>query len=413
MRPLSFFLTTAVLLLTSCGTAPTLTAEVKQEPAASTPTAEPTPLPPYTVAKGFVFEKKPEPPKPKVKPKPEPKAKVVKPKPVEKAEPKPRKALHLPWGNYKGPQDQSWPPYERARGEARELLSYIALNPKAKWFGAWIPDSQIYDTMRTYIENAQNGNPNALVQMTIFRMDPWYTDSYTKVPSPAQVESYKAWIRSSAEAIGNTRTMLVLQPDGTFLRTVPNFELSSSLIRYAAKIYGALPRTRVYIETGGWDWPHPGQGGVREAVRLLEASGMKYADGVATNTTHYNSVENDVQRVADIVQAFEAKGLPGLKGVINTSSNGNPFEFGKYTGPDPDHAFTCAPGRLEGTCVALGIPPTNNVASPKWNLPQNTRTLAKKYVDAYLWLGRPWLYRQNDPFLTDRALELVRAAPYR
>ena len=38
--------------------------------------------------------------------------------------------------------------------------------------------------------------------------------------------------------------------------------------------------------------------------------------------------------------------------------------------------------------------------------------LAEKYVDAYLWFGRPWLYEQRAPFLLDRALALVRSSPY-
>ena len=47
------------------------------------------------------------------------------------------------WANYQGPQDLAWAPYQNATGTQKEALGYIALQPKAKWFGAWIPDSQI------------------------------------------------------------------------------------------------------------------------------------------------------------------------------------------------------------------------------------------------------------------------------
>ena len=40
------------------------------------------------------------------------------------------------------------------------------------------------------------------------------------------------------------------------------------------------------------------------------------------------------------------------------------------------------------------------------------RRLAERFVDAYLWFGRPWLYNQAAPFLMDRALDLARTTPY-
>src|SRR4051794_11820856 len=45
-----------------------------------------------------------------------------------------------PWGTYEGPQELSWAPYASATGTRKRLLGYIALAPKAKWFGAWIPN---------------------------------------------------------------------------------------------------------------------------------------------------------------------------------------------------------------------------------------------------------------------------------
>src|SRR5690349_5781162 len=48
-----------------------------------------------------------------------------------------------PWGTYEGPQELAWAPYVNATGTRKRLLGYIALAPKAKWFGAWIPNDQI------------------------------------------------------------------------------------------------------------------------------------------------------------------------------------------------------------------------------------------------------------------------------
>lgn len=315
------------------------------------------------------------------------------------------------WGVYGGPGEEAWAPYVAARGTAKTQLGHIALNPKPRWFGAWIPDSRIADTVTNYIAESQHGDPDAWVQMTIFRMDPWYTASRTKVPGKAKIASYKRWIDASAAAIGATPTMLFLQPDSTFLATVPNRALSAGLIRYAAQRYGALPNTRVYLETGGWDWPSPGQGGARKAAKLLTLQGMRYADGVVTNTTHYNPTGKDIERVAEIAAIFAKKGQR-IRGVINTSSNGKGFEFGKYRGKDPDHATVCSSPARKGTCASIGIPPTTDVANPRWGLSARHRTLAARHIDAYLWVGRPWLRRQSYPYLKPRATKLVVSSPF-
>ena len=43
---------------------------------------------------------------------------------------------------------------------------------------------------------------------------------------------------------------------------------------------------------------------------------------------------------------------------------------------------------------------------------RRARTLARSVVDAYLWLGRPWLDNQNDPFDLQRSLALARTTPF-
>src|SRR5690606_21152596 len=120
------------------------------------------------------------------------------------------------WGAYQGPADMAWSAYNRAGKTRKAELQWFIDQPRAGWMGAWIPDNQIADKTRKYIELSQNGNPDALVQLTIFRMDPWYTASKTKVPTKKQRASYKRWIRASAAAIGDTPTALMLQPDSTF-----------------------------------------------------------------------------------------------------------------------------------------------------------------------------------------------------
>jgi hypothetical protein len=143
--------------------------------------------------------------------------------------------------------------------------------------------------------------------------------------------------------------------------------------------------------------------------------GIQYAHGFALNSTHFDSTVDEVARAAAISKSLAALGYADRRAVINTSSNGHPYEYGDYTGKDPDNPFVCDSTTTPAatTCVTIGIPPTANVAATKWGLPAATDRLARQYVDAYLWIGRPWLYRQSQPFVTSRALQLVRSTPWR
>ena len=318
-----------------------------------------------------------------------------------------------PWGVYKGPAELSWPPYAKATGTNRALLAKIALRPKATWFGAWFSDTSIASEVRSYIANAQAGNPEALVQMTVFRMQPWEGDACKRLPTAAEQASYKQWTDRFAGAIGSAHVAIILQPDGPFAMCVPRRStLPSSLIAYSARRFSALPHTSVYIDAGAADWPATGQGGVDAAVRFLLPAGVQYARGIALNATHYSSTANEVDRGAAIVRALAARHIPGKHVVINTAQNGHAFVFGRYTGSDPDNAYVCPSATAVGTCVRLGIPPTTDVANPRWHLPAATNVLARAYVDGYLWFGRPWLDRQAYPFDMTRALQLARTSPY-
>jgi endoglucanase len=320
------------------------------------------------------------------------------------------------WGVYRGNGDQAWAPYTRATGTTKQLLGEIALRPRAKWFGGWIPDSQIAAKVRAYVANSQAGDPQALVQMAIFRMRPWEHDACKRLPTPAEQASYKRWIGAFASAVGSAHAAIVLQPDGPFALCAPGGStLPSRLVGYSARVLGALPNTSVYIDAGAADWPAAGrQGGVDAAVRILMPAGIQYVRGFALNSTHYSATADEVARGAAIARALAARGVPGKHFVVNTSSNGHPFTFGSYTGADPDNAFVCRSKDepASRTCVTLGIPPTADVADPRWGLSAGTNQLARTYVDGYLWFGRPWLYRQADPFVTSRAVQLVRSSPY-
>jgi endoglucanase len=313
------------------------------------------------------------------------------------------------WGVYKGNADQAWKPYVSSSGANRQLLAKIALRPKAKWFGRWISNDMIRTKVRQYIENSTGGDPDVLVQMTVFRMVPWEHEACRRLPTAAEQAGYKQWIDRFASGIGNTHVALILQPDGPFALCAPHGStLPSRLVAYASRRFSALPHTSVYIDSGASDWPAHR---TDEAVKILLRAGVRYARGFAMNSTHYSATSSNITYGATVVRQLARRGVPGKHFVINTSSNGRPFTFNKARGSHPDNAKVCAT-RTERVCVTLGIPPTADVASTRWGLSATNRMLARTYVDGYLWFGRPWLFMQANPFDTKRALALARTTPY-
>lgn len=313
----------------------------------------------------------------------------------------------LPWGNYSGPQDEVFPAYRAASGRDRRLLGLIALRPRVRWFGAWYADDQIESTVRAYVNNVTGGRPGVLAQAAVFRLEPWERSACQRLPSSAQQASYKRWVDSFAAGIGDARMVVILQPDLPFALCVPHHSrVPLGLVTYAARVLEALPHTTIYIDAGAADWPT-----VAQATDLLLAAGVRYARGFALNATHYDSTAREILFGQRISAALARRGVPGRHFVVNTADNGRPFTYQQYHGPDFDNAGACRT-RFARRCVTLGIPPTPDVASPRWGLSGRVRAVARRLADAYLWYGRPWLDNQSDPFDLHRALQIAATTPF-
>ena len=317
------------------------------------------------------------------------------------------------WGVYQGAAEMAWLPYTLATGKEKKLLGRIALTPKAKWFGNWISNDDIAQKVDDYIANATGGDDDVLVQLTLFRMNPWEQDACTMLPTKEQKASYKQYVRRFAKAIGDQHAAVVLQPDGPFALCAPGgSKAHSRLIAYTSKVLSGLPHTATYIEAGTAEWNHFE---VDRAVRLLARGGVEHVRGFTFNVTHYESTASQVRFGAEVVKALEARGLGRKHFVVDTAENGRPFS-GKWwrahnTGERWDNATTCQE-KSDRRCVTLGIPPTTQVAAKKWGLPPDVRRLARRHVDAYLWAGRPWLFNQTAPFDMARGLAVARTTPW-
>ena len=318
-----------------------------------------------------------------------------------------------PWGVYKGPAELAWQPYADAKGRRKKLLATIALRPKAKWFGAWIPDRDIADKVHEYVAGATGGDPEVLVNMTLFRVVPWEQDACKRLPTAAEKESYKRYVRRFAGAVDDTYAAIVLQPDGPFALCSPDgSKVLSGLVRYAARRLGSLPHASVYIDVGSAGWNHHDPA---NAVKLLVRGGVEHVRGFHLNTTHYEATEDQIDFGAKVVSALAARGIAGKHFTVDTAENGRPFTW-EYWSDHPkgqpfNNAKTCAQDS-DRRCVTLGIPPTTHVAARRWGLPATARQQARDHVDAYLWAGRPWLTMQSQPFNMARALDMARTTPY-
>jgi len=306
------------------------------------------------------------------------------------------------WGVYQGPSDGVWPAYAAARGRNKRLLARIALQPRAVWDGSW--DGSPTATAQASIQESTQGDSNVLTQVAIFRLNPW--ESCSGSWSSANQASYKAWVRSYAAGIGSARVALILQPDMPFAVCVPS-AVPEQLTAYAANVFDALPHTTVYIDAGAYEWYSPAL-----MAQMLERSGIRHSRGFALNVTQYGSTAQELGWGAQINQALTTAGARDKHFVINTDENGTPYLAGQVPGGGAASNYTprCSrPGQQ--LCQQLGIPPTTDVANPRWGLSAADRAIAKSQIDAYMWLGRPWLYNGGG-FVLSYALNLGADDPY-
>lgn len=310
----------------------------------------------------------------------------------------------MTWGIYRGPIDGVYPAYESARGHNRQLMAKIALRPLTIWAGQWYPDNYAKTVAQEIIQDTTGGNPAVLSQVAIFRLDPWEGGACPGTWSTADQSSYRTWTNQFAAGIGTSRVALILQPDLPFALCAPS-PVPLQLVSYAADKFTSLRHTTVYIDIGAAEWAS-----VSQAVSLLKRAGIQHSRGFALDVTQYGSTSLEVEYGGQIVRALAAAGIRGKHFVVNTDENGAPFLAGQVSG-NSNEARACNSPH-DHICVTLGIPPTTNVANPRWGLSAADRAIAAKDADAYLWAGRPWVDNNSGSFVYSRALQLAASTPF-
>ena len=320
------------------------------------------------------------------------------------------------WGVYQGPQDQVSGPYLATTGVRHDLLAKIALRPRTKWYGAFVPDTSIRSSVRSYIASSQNGDPDKLVQIAVFRMTPWEGAACKRRSTLPEKRSYKRWINELAAGIGDTPMLVVMQPDMPFLWCTPDRGEKSKLLTYATKTLSALSRTSVYIDAGAADWCENGKGNdARRCAGLLIRAGVEYARGFALDSTHYAGPADNIRHGVAINAALRGAGYDSKHFIIDTAKSGRPMLWKDVIPAGKkdlkDNARVCKTV-TQTRCVTLGIPPTTRVADPVWGLTTEERAIGRQYVDGFVWVGRPWLVNQASPFSASRAMTMAMSTPW-
>jgi endoglucanase len=313
------------------------------------------------------------------------------------------------WGVYLGSQDPAVIGWDKLGQAGRDRLATIPMIHKAKFFGRWIADGDAEKKTEQYIEGAQAGDPSKLTILTLFRMFPWEGEARVdkRLPTPAEQAAYKKYVTGMAQGIGNDKVAVVLQPDGYFAKKAydafvkklgrKKALLPARLLAWTSKVLSALPNTTVYVDMGSGDWV---RGRVAPVAKFLKYSGVQYARGFSLNVSHKDYLDDEILFAKQVSQALAKMGIKGKHAVLDTSDNGQAFAGAEINPHGADYTMPgeigpCTKKNQSKPCTALGVPPTTDVDNPAWGLTSTVGAVAAQYVDAYLWVSRPWLPDQG------------------
>jgi endoglucanase len=231
---------------------------------------------------------------------------------------------------------------------AGALVSKIASQPQADWFGDWNATAQVADTVRSRIRTIEASHDlPVLVTYAIPARD----CGGHSAGGLSTAAAFHDWVSQFAAGIGTSKAVVIVEPDALAkldclapaARTARLAEL-----RDAVDILTALPNTAVYLDAGHSNWQS-----VATMTARLEAVGTTKLRGFSLNVSGFGDTTSQLAYGEQLAEAT------GTHYVVDTSRNG------LGTG-----ATTCnPPGR------ALGDRPT--------------AVTGAEHADAYLWIKHP------------------------
>ena len=311
--------------------------------------------------------------------------------------------------------------YLNARTTSRALQGKIATRPRATWFGGWDSATNQASLVKRYIASVQDGNPKALVQLTlhtIWTIDRLSEDDRVRPLTAAQQADYKTWMTAIANAIGTSRVAIIMEPDLALLPKSMSGEVNTAdpvvrakLVAWATQLLAKNPNAAIYLDSGDSDWQH-----VSTMEPWLKLAGIQYARGFALGATHYSKAQDDIAYGNAMVKALAADNIPGKHYVIDTADNGQGFTWRQWAtahgGATFNNASPCTSMTGPAPCASLGVPPTWQVIDSALPLTDAQKFYTLRQLDGYLWFSRPWLPWQSGAYSIALAQRLASSSPY-
>lgn len=207
------------------------------------------------------------------------------------------------------------------------------------------------------------------VQLVLYNV-PRRDDGLSGKQGAADLDAYAAWVDEVSAAIGDTRAVVVVEPDALWFvdRQTAGGEARAERIeslRYAVRTLDERnPRTRVYVEAG----TASGSVETDRMADLLAEVGVSDRVGFAVNVSSY-APDDEINAYAQAIRArlVAAHGLRDPRYVVDTGRNGNPdwdFEWcnpaGRQLGHEPGpvgdemgldlNLWVKAPATSDGDC---------------------------------------------------------------
>jgi endoglucanase len=242
-------------------------------------------------------------------------------------------------------------------GDSREpaIAAQIASQAQGIWFANYTPSTVQSNASAITNAAASAGKVPVLVMYNIPNRD----CGGASAGGAPDINSYKSYVQSFANGLGNHQVIVILEPDSLALQTCLSAQQAADrdgALAFAGQaIHSADPSAKVYMDAGHSSWNSPSA----QAAALNAASVKTSADGIFSNVSNFMATSDEVNYDKQVLGAL---GNPSnLHIVVDTSRNGN--------GPAPGNPWCDPSGR------ALGQNPTANTGDSQ--------------VDAYLWVKPP------------------------
>jgi endoglucanase len=235
-------------------------------------------------------------------------------------------------------------------------LARIAIRPTA----SWLTNSTSPATVQRVVASASAA---ARVPVFVIYYVPNRDCGSYSAGGASSASQYLSWVNSVVANLGNSRAIVVVEPDAVAMAASHSCAAAVADSRFAllSQAVTALkraPNARVYLDAGHSGWVS----NLSLLASTLNAAGLRSADGFALNVSNFRTTSDSIgygTRLSALVG--------GKHFVIDTSRNGaGPLPAGSgYPGP----SWCNPPGR------ALGTAPSLNTGVP--------------LVDGYLWVKYP------------------------